>query len=228
MRRRSRISPYDRENGEFPTHLYPFRRMEGGHPAGGFLRVPTMAWLLDRYRQPTPPIMNTHVFQFPTTAAILLASALIGTGCGSTTEEHTAEGNTYHSDTVLRSPTIANADTDHLVMDTIRIAGAAPGTPVYDERYAASKEVRGYRALLMTELATIRARLNDGTRPPDEAEKDKARAAELAQGLERMDRLIIAVEESDDVAWTSIRESRLKEAQDVREWAAAHGYKLRS
>jgi len=108
----------------------------------------------------------------------------------------------------------------------IRINGSAVGTPAYNERYAASKDVRGYRALLMAELEVIRERLNDGTRDANIAKKDQERAADLAQGLERMDRLIIAVEESDDVTWTSIRTSSLKEAGEVRVWATEHGYKL--
>ena len=108
----------------------------------------------------------------------------------------------------------------------IHINSEKPGTPGYDERYAASKDIRGYRALLMAELEVIRTRLNDGTRPAEAAKKDQDRAADLAQGLERMDRLINAVEESDDLTWTSIRGSRLKEAGEVRIWANEHGYKL--
>lgn len=109
--------------------------------------------------------------------------------------------------------------------DTIVIMGAAPGTPVYDERYNTSKNVRGYRAMLMAELDAIRARLNDGTRPADAIKKDQERAADLAQGLERMDRLIKAVEVSDDLTWARIRASQLKEAEDVRAWAGEHGYR---
>ncbi len=41
-----------------------------------------------------------------------------------------------------------------------------------------------------------------------------------------MDRLIKAVEESDDLTWTSIRSSQLKEAGEVRVWATEHGYKV--
>jgi hypothetical protein len=67
--------------------------------------------------------------------------------------------------------------------------------------------------------------LNDGTRTDEATKQDKDRAAVLAQGLERMDRLIKAVEESDDVTWTTIRTSQLKEADEVRSWAAKNGYR---
>lgn len=110
----------------------------------------------------------------------------------------------------------------------IRINGSAVGSPAYNERYAASKDVRGFRAQLMAELDAIRTRLKDGTRPADAAKADQTRAADLAQGLERMDRLIKAVEESDDLTWTSVRESSLKEAGEVRAWAVEHGYKAKS
>ena len=109
--------------------------------------------------------------------------------------------------------------------DTIVIKGAAPGTAVYDERYNTSKNVRGYRAMLMSELDAIRARLNDGTRTAEATKKDQERAADLAQGLERMDRLIKAAEVSDDLTWARIRRSQLKEAEEVRNWATEHGYR---
>lgn len=107
----------------------------------------------------------------------------------------------------------------------IHITGSAQGTAAYNERYAASREARGYRARLMAELEAVRARLNDGTRPASDAEADRARAADLAQGLERIDRLIKAVETNTDVEWSTVRESTLKEAADVREWAAQHNIK---
>ena len=121
-----------------------------------------------------------------------------------------------------------NEGTATMGSNEIRINGSAVGSPAYNERYAASKDVRGYRALLMAELDAIRARLNDGSRAADVTVKDQARAADLAQGLERMDRLILAVEESDDLTWTSIRTSSLKEAGEVRVWATEHGYTLNS
>ena len=186
--------------------------------------------------------MNTRFISHLTTPALALVLAL-GTGCGNdnTTGDgrdgSTANGTNADGTTGSVNGTGENGGagmdaerdrTDVATMDAneIRINGAKPGTPVYDERYAASKDIRGYRAQLMAELETIRTRLNDGTRPEEEAKKDQERAADLAQGLERMDRLIKAVEESDDMTWTSIRESQLKEAGEVRTWATEHGYRL--
>ncbi len=184
--------------------------------------------------------MNTRTFSKLTSPALLLAIALLGAACGSDTDPagghddtkvNDANGQTSASDasTATGANTTAERDrTDVATMDPndIHIKGATPGTPTYDERYGASRDVRGYRAQLMAELEAIRTRLNDGTRPADAAKKDQERAADLAQGLERMDRLIKAVEESDDLTWTSIRESQLKEAGEVRTWATEHGYKV--
>jgi hypothetical protein len=190
----------------------------------------------------TPLIMNTRTFSTWTTPTLALAMALLGAGCGSdssttdTANGTNATGSANGSGSTSSDPTATgtNASTgtdgrsDMATMDPneIRINGATPGTPVYDERYAASKDIRSYRALLMAELEAIRTRLNDGTRPVEAAKEDQDRAADLAQGLERMDRLIKAVEESDDLTWTSIRESQLKEAGEVRTWASEHGYKV--
>ncbi len=186
--------------------------------------------------------MNTRTLSTLSAPALALAIALLGTACGSdgttTDAQHdgtNAPGSATGSGTTDNTPDGTGANTtpdrDHTDVATlesteIHINSAAQGTPVYDERYAASKDIRGYRALLMAELEAIRTRLNDGTRPVDAAKKDQERAADLAQGLERMDRLIKAVEESDNLTWTSIRESRMKEAGEVRVWATEHGYKV--
>ena len=186
--------------------------------------------------------MNTRTFSTLSTPALALAIALLASACGSdnsaTDAQHdgtTTTGSTDGSGNLSNTPNGTDANTtterDHTDVNTmenteIRINGATRGTPAYDERYAASKDIRGYRALLMVELEAIRTRLNDGTRPADAAQKDQDRAADLAQGLERMDRLVKAVEESDDLTWTSIRESQLKEAGEVRVWATEHGYKV--
>ena len=190
--------------------------------------------------------MNTRTLSTISTPALALAVALFGASCGndssttdaqrdgtSTTGSTNGTGNSNGTGSTTPNGTGTNTTTDQDNTDVatmenteIRINGATPGTPVYNERYAASKDIRGYRALLMAELEAIRTRLNDGTRPADAAKKDQDRAADLAQGLERMDRLIKAVEESDDLTWTSIRGSQLKEAGEVRVWATEHGYKV--
>lgn len=164
---------------------------------------------------------GSHEHSDGATAAGDASGAAITTtdNAGTATGDGTANG-TATTDTSARDAGVGTMDANE-----IKINGSAVGSPAYNERYAASKDVRGFRAQLMTELDAIRARLKDGTRPADAAKADRTRAADLAQGLERMDRLIKAVEESDDLTWTSVRESSLKEAGEVRAWAVEHGYK---
>jgi hypothetical protein len=187
--------------------------------------------------------MNKRKLSTFSTPILALAIALLAAACGSdgsTTDAQRDAANSTGSGTAnstdANTPNGADVNTtttdrDHtdvatMVSTEIHINTEKPGTPAYDERFTASKDIRGYRALLMAELEAIRTRLNDGTRPADAAKKDQERAADLAQGLERMDRLIKAVEESDDLTWTSIRGSQLKEAGEVRVWATEHGYKV--
>lgn len=190
--------------------------------------------------------MNTRPISRSTASALLLGLALFvaacssddstsGTNTGGTSVGTNAPVNTPEAGTAgttngtsANNATVDQDRTDLATMENteIRINSATRGTPIYNERYTASKDIRGYRSQLMTELEAIRTRLNDGTRASEEAKKDQDRAADLAQGLERMDRLIKAVEESDDMTWTSIRESQLKEAGEVRVWATEHGYKV--
>ena len=187
--------------------------------------------------------MNTRTRSILSTPVLALAIALFGASCGSGTSTDTQHdgtgsiGSDHSTGTGATTPggsgsgsnTTTEPDrTDVATMENteIRINGATRGTPIYNERYTASKDIRGYRSQLMAELEAIRTRLNDGTRAPEATKKDQDRAADLAQGLERMDRLIKAVEESDDLTWTSIRESQLKEAGEVRVWATEHGYKV--
>jgi hypothetical protein len=187
--------------------------------------------------------MHTRT-RFPLPLAALTAGiALFALACGNDPDRtegdgtgHDTDGTSGTSSTVegtSASPhgTVGATDPDRTAVATydttlIHIHPSATGKPQYDERYVASKDIRGYRALLMAELEAIRTRLNDGTRPVEAAKKDQERAADLAQGLERMDRLILAIEESDDVTWTSIRTSQLKEAAEVRVWASEHGYRV--
>ena len=91
-----------------------------------------------------------------------------------------------------------------------------------EERTKTREEMSGLRAILMVELAAVRDRLGR-TAEASAKEADKIRAAELAQGLERIDRAIIAIDEATDVSWGTIRESQLKEAGEVRAWMAKYG-----
>lgn len=91
-----------------------------------------------------------------------------------------------------------------------------------EERTKTGDEMRGLRAILKAELDAVRARLGK-TADPAAKKSDETRAAELAQGLERIDRAIKAIDEADDVSWGTIRESQLKEAGEVRAWMAKYG-----
>ena len=87
-----------------------------------------------------------------------------------------------------------------------------------EERMVADTDMRGLRSTLVAELEAVRARLNVGTNPSPEREADQTRAAELAQGLERVDRALATLDASTDETWASTREAQLKEVEDVREW----------
>jgi hypothetical protein len=86
-----------------------------------------------------------------------------------------------------------------------------------EERMGTTNALNGLRATLKAELDAVRGRLGK-TADPAAKEADQKRAAELAQGLERMDRLIAKVGAADDVSWADVRESSLKEAEEVRVW----------
>jgi len=99
-----------------------------------------------------------------------------------------------------------------------------PATPA-EERAEANADMRGLRAILMADLETVRARLNDGTRTADQKATDQALAAELAQGLERVDRALAAMDMTTDATWSTMRASQLKEVEEVRAWMV--GYRER-
>ncbi len=88
------------------------------------------------------------------------------------------------------------------------------------ERLMASNDMRGLRGLLVADLEAVRLRLKDGARPAPVREADQALAADLAQGLERVDRALIALGAADDATWASTREVRLNEVAEVRAWMA--------
>jgi hypothetical protein len=94
-----------------------------------------------------------------------------------------------------------------------------------EERTGTVENLNGLRATLVAELDGVRSRLKDGTRSADDRKADQTRAAELAQGLERLDRTIKKINEADDVTWGQVRDSELKAANDFREWMAKYGMK---
>lgn len=88
------------------------------------------------------------------------------------------------------------------------------------ERMMVTNDMRGLRSLLMADLEAVRTRLNDGARPKVDRDADVALAADLAQGLERVDRALAALGASNDATWTTIRDAQVKEVAEVRSWMA--------
>jgi hypothetical protein len=96
-----------------------------------------------------------------------------------------------------------------------------PATPA-EERAVANSDMRGLRAILMADLEMVRARLNDGTRSAEQKATDQALAGDLAQGLERVDRALAAMDASTDATWSTMRTSQLKEVEEVRAWMVGY------
>lgn len=96
-----------------------------------------------------------------------------------------------------------------------------PATPA-EERAMANADMRGLRSILMSDLELVRARLNDGTRTDEQKATDQALAAELAQGLERVDRALAAMDATTDKTWADMRTSHMKEVNDVRTWMVGY------
>ncbi len=96
-----------------------------------------------------------------------------------------------------------------------------PATPA-EERSRAGADMRGLRAILMADLEEVRNRLNDGTSTEGQKERDQAHAAELAQGLERVDRALIAMDATTDATWSTMRTAQLKEVDEVRAWMVGY------
>ena len=94
-------------------------------------------------------------------------------------------------------------------------------TPV-QERTDAVARMNGIRGTLMAELDEIRGHLKDGTLDKEHAAADQKRAADLAQGLERVDRTLAAMGNATDATWAQMRGTQLKEVDEVRTWWNAH------
>lgn len=91
------------------------------------------------------------------------------------------------------------------------------------ERAGTTEALNGLRATLKAELDALRERMKGAGADKEAMKADQQRAAELAQGLERIDRLIKKIGEADDVSWEQARESHLKEAEEVRAWMSEYG-----
>ncbi|MEZ4806868.1 MAG: hypothetical protein R2815_05265 [Flavobacteriales bacterium] len=91
-----------------------------------------------------------------------------------------------------------------------------------EERTNVSRDLRGLRATLVAELEVVRDRLNVGTQAEAQRTADQQRAAELAQGLERVDRALEAMGTATDETWSTMREAQLKEVDEVRVWLSKY------
>jgi hypothetical protein len=156
---------------------------------------------------------------------LILMAALVGSCAISCMDD----GNSTAADraaavTVTRDQTVSAARNADGTLDTTGYMNASgEKITLGTERMRVAEDMRGMRASLMAELTAVRTRLNDGQLPEDARKRDEDRAAELAQGLERVDRVLKEMDSADDVTWASIRESRMKEASEVREWMARNG-----
>lgn len=137
----------------------------------------------------------------------------------------TSRGETRNADGTWSSNTTGNNtwDNDNESSRRILYPGdrPTPATPA-EERAMANSDMRGLRAILMADLEVVRARLNDGTRTDAQKSTDQSLAAELAQGLERVDRALVAMDATTDQTWSTMRTSHLKEVEEVRIWMVGY------
>ncbi|MGV3636190.1 MAG: hypothetical protein ACO1NQ_00960 [Flavobacteriales bacterium] len=124
------------------------------------------------------------------------------------------EVNVTYSEQAAADRTHGNASSGTMTTTTVVVYTPAK------ERMMITNDMRGLRSLLMADLEAVRARLNDGARPQAARDADVALAADLAQGLERVDRALAALGATNDVSWTTIRDAQVKEVAEVRSWMA--------
>ncbi len=121
-----------------------------------------------------------------------------------------ADGTEYSGTRINADGTVTNAD------GTVNNDG--PVLTPAEERNETLTDLQAMRTRLMAELETVRTRLNAGTLTPDEQAKQTTRAGELAQGLERLDRAIEQVNQTDDATWPAVKSNSQRGAEDFRAW----------
>ncbi|HEY0978146.1 MAG TPA: hypothetical protein VGE21_11815 [Flavobacteriales bacterium] len=172
---------------------------------------------------------------FTRVGAPALLMAALAFGCSSSdTNDGRTDGSADHSGAASTDPAHDGAgmnNTDNTATGTMN--GTANGTGSSDanatpaqERMNTMTDMNGLRATLLADLEAVRDRLNVGTMPKEQKVSDTELAAELAQGLERVDRALAAMNASTDATWAQIRASQKKEVEEVRTWMA--GYKARN
>lgn len=92
-----------------------------------------------------------------------------------------------------------------------------------EERTRTAADLQAMRTTLVAELEALRLRLNDGTLAADTKAADTQRASELAQGLERLDRTILEIDEANDDTWPNMRDRSVQATEDLRQWMVKYG-----
>jgi hypothetical protein len=168
--------------------------------------------------KPIDPIVRSFSFLIPISLIAILAVR-----CSS---NDTTSGND-HDASMDRTDNAVEVDVDADgrgtsvavdVNDDLYYARPSDTMTPAEERSWATADMRRLRAALIADLEEVRARLNVGSTPEPQHDKDQALAADLAQGLERIDRALVALDASTDATWGSVREGQLKEVDDVRTW----------
>lgn len=134
-------------------------------------------------------------------------------------EDHTGHD---HMDGTDHSGTTAGGTATDGTTTTVDPWTRTYATPI-EERTGTIQNLNGLRATLVAELEQVRTRLKDGTRAAEDRKADTQRAAELAQGLERLDRTIAQINDATDLTWNDMRASSLKSAGEFREWMSKYG-----
>jgi hypothetical protein len=190
---------------------------------------------MNLYLRSKPRTMNGTIRNL---AGIIAITGLLLPGCGGNDEGHEGDAHDHGAmnsgtadvnDEAAHDHADGTADHDHS-SDADRADGGDAETmqartfllitytTPAEERSGTTEALNGLRATLKAELEAVRGRLKQGGTDAAAKEADQERAAELAQGLERMDRLIEKVGAADDVSWADVRESSLAEAEEVRVW----------
>lgn len=174
----------------------------------------------------------------------VLAATMLAWGCGSSNDGDATTTNTGTTTDLTATPpqgaagadaaaTTTDGATSTATADRYDATGKldptgrythdgslAPGvvlTPT-EERSDAMMRMNGIRATLVADLDEVRSHLKDGTLDAEHAAADKKRAADLAQGLERVDRTLKAMGGATDATWAEMRNTQLKEVDEVRAW----------
>jgi hypothetical protein len=168
--------------------------------------------------KPVDPIARSFSFLIPISLIAILAVRCSNNEPTGSSDTATSMDRNGHAVAV-------DVDADHRgtavsvdVNDDLYYARPSDTMTPAEERTWATADMRRLRAALVADLEDVRARLNVGSSPEPQHDKDQALAADLAQGLERIDRALVALDASTDATWGSVREGQLKEVNDVREW----------